>query len=73
MSSFLYRIGRASFRRRGRVLAGWLVVLALLGLLALLGSVFGLRREVSRLKRELRSTNVDKSPFVHESSGRSGT
>lgn len=34
MSSFLYRIGRASFRRRGRVLAGWLVVLALLGLLA---------------------------------------
>ncbi|MCB0911232.1 MAG: MMPL family transporter [Propionibacteriaceae bacterium] len=34
MSSFLYRIGRASYRRRGRVLAGWLVVLALLGTLA---------------------------------------
>jgi RND superfamily putative drug exporter len=34
VSSFLYRIGRASFRRRGRVLAGWLVVLALLGALA---------------------------------------
>lgn len=34
MSSFLYRIGRASFRRRGRVLAGWLVVLAVLGALA---------------------------------------
>ncbi len=47
---------------------------AALGLLALLGSVFGLRREVSRLKRELRSsTNADKSPFLNESSGRSGT
>lgn len=34
MSSFLYRIGRASYRRRGRVLAGWLIVLALLGALA---------------------------------------
>jgi len=34
VSSFLYRIGRASYRRRGRVLAGWLIVLALLGTLA---------------------------------------
>ncbi|MGC3995024.1 MAG: MMPL family transporter [Propionicimonas sp.] len=41
MSSFLYRIGRASYRRRGRVLAGWLVVLALLGTLAAtLGGAF---------------------------------
>ena len=34
MSSFLYRIGRACYRRRGRALAAWLVVLALLGVLS---------------------------------------
>jgi RND superfamily putative drug exporter len=39
VSSFLYRIGRASYRRRGRVLVGWLMVLALFGLLA--GTVGG--------------------------------
>ena len=33
MSAFLYRLGRASFRLRRRVLAAWLVLLGLLGLL----------------------------------------
>ncbi len=32
MSSLLYRLGRASYRHRGRVLAAWLIVFALLGL-----------------------------------------
>ncbi|MFJ4877070.1 MMPL family transporter [Streptomyces sp. NPDC088745] len=36
MASLLYRLGRFSFRRRGRIAAGWLVLLALLGTLALL-------------------------------------
>ena len=41
MSSFLYRMGRACYRRRGRVLAGWLVVLAVLGGLTLtIGGAF---------------------------------
>ncbi|MFC7713799.1 hypothetical protein [Nonomuraea recticatena] len=31
MASVLYRLGRFSFRRRGRVLAVWLLALALLG------------------------------------------
>jgi len=35
VSSFLYRIGRASYRRRGRVLAAWLTILALFGGLTL--------------------------------------
>ncbi|MFF0739265.1 MMPL family transporter [Streptomyces sp. NPDC004111] len=35
MASLLYRLGRFSFRRRGRIAAGWLVLLALLGTLAL--------------------------------------
>ena len=35
MSSFLYRIGRASYRARRRVVAAWLLVLVLLGALAL--------------------------------------
>ncbi|MGC3955063.1 MAG: MMPL family transporter [Propionicimonas sp.] len=35
MSAFLYRLGRASYRLRGRVLAAWLVLLGLLGLLGL--------------------------------------
>ena len=35
MSAFLYRLGRACYRLRGRVLAGWLAVLALFGVLAL--------------------------------------
>jgi RND superfamily putative drug exporter len=34
MSSFLYRVGRASFRARRRVVAAWLLVLVLLGALA---------------------------------------
>lgn len=34
MSSFLYRIGRASYRARGRVVAAWLLVLVVLGALA---------------------------------------
>ncbi|MEV8633387.1 MMPL family transporter [Streptosporangium sp. NPDC051023] len=34
MASVLYRLGRFSFRRRGRVLAVWLLLLALLGGLA---------------------------------------
>jgi len=34
MSSFLYRIGRASYRARRRVVAAWLLVLVLLGALA---------------------------------------
>ncbi len=33
VSAFLYRLGRASYRLRGRVVAAWLVLLALLGLL----------------------------------------
>ena len=37
MSSLLYRIGRACYRHRGRVLALWLVVLAVLGLGTALG------------------------------------
>ncbi|MFD3513046.1 MMPL family transporter [Streptomyces sp. NPDC058657] len=36
MASLLYRLGRFSFRRRGRIAAGWLVLLAVLGTLALL-------------------------------------
>nr|WP_300147524.1 MMPL family transporter [Propionicimonas sp.] len=41
MSSFLYRMGRACYHRRGRVLAGWLVVLAVLGGLTLtIGGAF---------------------------------
>jgi RND superfamily putative drug exporter len=41
VSTFLYRIGRACYRRRGRVLAGWLVVLAVLGGLTLtIGGAF---------------------------------
>ena len=35
MASLLYRLGRFSFRRRGRIAAGWLLLLALLGTLAL--------------------------------------
>jgi putative drug exporter of the RND superfamily len=35
VSSFLYRIGRASYRRRGRVLAAWIAIVALLGGLTL--------------------------------------
>jgi RND superfamily putative drug exporter len=35
MASLLYRLGRFSFRRRGLIAAGWLVLLALLGTLAL--------------------------------------
>ena len=35
MSAFLYRLGRACYRGRGRVLASWLAVLALFGVLAL--------------------------------------
>ncbi|MFI7538803.1 MMPL family transporter [Streptosporangium sp. NPDC049376] len=31
MAAVLYRLGRFSFRRRGRVLAAWLILLALLG------------------------------------------
>ncbi|GHH44834.1 MMPL family transporter [Streptomyces candidus] len=31
MASLLYRLGRFSFRRRGRIAAGWLLLLALLG------------------------------------------
>lgn len=38
MSAFLYRLGRASYRLRRRVVAAWLV---LLGLLGLLGLAFG--------------------------------
>ena len=34
MSSFLYRIGRASYRARRRVVAAWLLVLVLVGALA---------------------------------------
>ena len=34
MSAFLYRLGRACYRLRGRVLAAWLAVLALFGVLA---------------------------------------
>ncbi|MFZ1412905.1 MAG: MMPL family transporter, partial [Micropruina sp.] len=34
MSSLLYRIGRASFRHRGRVLAAWFVLLGLIGAVA---------------------------------------
>jgi len=34
MSSFLYRIGRASYRARRRVVAAWLLVVVLLGALA---------------------------------------
>lgn len=32
MATFLYRLGRLSYRRRGRVLAAWVLVLALAGL-----------------------------------------
>lgn len=35
MSSFLYRIGRASYRARGRVVAAWVLVLVVLGGLSL--------------------------------------
>ena len=35
MSAFLYRLGRACYRLRGRVLATWLAILALFGVLAL--------------------------------------
>lgn len=35
LSAFLYRLGRACYRLRGRVLASWLAVLALFGVLAL--------------------------------------
>lgn len=35
MSAFLYRLGRACYRHRGRVLASWLAVLAFFGILAL--------------------------------------
>ena len=34
MSAFLYRLGRLCYRRRGRVLAAWLAVVALVGILA---------------------------------------
>ncbi len=34
MSSFLYRVGRASFRARRRVVAAWLLMLVLMGALA---------------------------------------
>lgn len=34
MSSFIYRIARACYRARGRVLATWLAIIALLGVLA---------------------------------------
>ena len=41
MSSFLYRIGRACYRARGKVVAAWLAVLALFGLLAVgIGGAF---------------------------------
>jgi RND superfamily putative drug exporter len=36
MASLLYRLGRFSFRRRGRIAAGWLLLLALLGATAAL-------------------------------------
>ncbi|MFN8074787.1 MAG: MMPL family transporter [Kineosporiaceae bacterium] len=32
MATFLYRLGRASYRRRGRVLAAWALIVALAGL-----------------------------------------
>lgn len=41
MSSFLYRIGRASYRHRGRVLIAWVAILILFGgLTALFGGKF---------------------------------
>ena len=41
MSSFLYRIGRASYRARGRVVAAWLLIVVLLGGLSLtIGGAF---------------------------------
>ncbi|WP_433543911.1 MMPL family transporter (plasmid) [Streptomyces sp. CA-294286] len=38
MASLLYRLGRFSFRRRGRIAAGWLLLLAMLGAAAALFS-----------------------------------
>ncbi|MDQ7992602.1 MAG: MMPL family transporter, partial [Propionicimonas sp.] len=35
MSAFLYRLGRACYRLRGRVLATWMAILVVLGALAL--------------------------------------
>lgn len=34
VSSFLYRVGRTCYRARGRVVAAWLGLLVLFGLLA---------------------------------------